>query len=50
MSLNKQPDPQSSLNILNLKPYQPFGIPLLAILFGLALFSLALTALYEIIF
>lgn len=30
-----------------LKPYQPFGIPLLKLLFGITLVSLAITAFYE---
>ena len=34
---------------LNLKPYQPYGIPMLKFLFGLTLISLAVTALYEFV-
>lgn len=35
------------IQALDLKPYQPFGVPLLKILFGLTLLSLVLTATYE---
>lgn len=31
----------------DLKPYQPFGIPMLKLLFGLTVLSLAATAIYE---
>lgn len=33
-----------------LKPYQPYGIPMLKFLFGLTLISLVVTALYEFVF
>lgn len=35
---------------LDLKPYQPFGIPLLKLLFGLTVISLFITATYELFF
>lgn len=34
----------------DLKPFQPFGIPMLKLLGGLAVLSLLLVALYELIF
>lgn len=41
------PKPTESID---LKPYQPYGIPLLKLLAGLAILSLVVTALYEILF
>uniref|UniRef100_A0A0Q9YGU3 Uncharacterized protein n=1 Tax=Candidatus Berkiella cookevillensis TaxID=437022 RepID=A0A0Q9YGU3_9GAMM len=35
--------------INELKPYQPYGIPMLKFLFGLTLISLVITALYEFV-
>jgi len=35
---------------IDLKPYEPFGVPLLKFLFGLTVLSLVLTAAYELFF
>jgi hypothetical protein len=40
---------QNQVNDIDLKPYQPYGIPLLKLLAGLAIISLIATALYEIL-
>lgn len=40
---------ETVLDELELKQYQPYGIPMLKFLFGLTLISLAITAVYEFV-
>lgn len=40
---------ENLISEFDLKPYQPYGIPMLKFLFGLTLISLTVTALYEFI-
>jgi hypothetical protein len=43
----QQKKQMNTVNDIDLKPYQPFGIPLLKLLFGIAVISLFVTATYE---
>ncbi len=38
---------QQQHEVINLKPYQPFGIPILKLMGGIALLSFLATGLYE---